>query len=363
MGTAKAPAITHKDSNLLERLIRDIFVGDVKKVYLSSFETKEKILDLIADIVPEIQDKLEILTGTDIMAFNDLAGQLEKTLKNKVWLDCGGYIIIDQMEALTVIDVNTGKFVGETSLGETVLQTNIEAAREIARQIRLRNVGGIIIVDFIDMKTTEDKEKVIAALAEELKKDRIKTNILGLTQLGLLEMTRKKNGYQLSDVLQRDCPVCGGRGKVLSEESIYLYMKKEILRLGLESSAPAIYIEANPMVASYIIGASGSNMSFLERETGKIIMLKANAALKMDDYIIRPSYESAEESRVIAPVAVGDVLSVYIDEPHAEKETEGIARVEGFVLCVENAAQYVAETVSVKVTELQKTCGKAIIIK
>jgi len=195
-----APKLLHNDLTLLERAVRDIFVGEIEKIFVDSPQTVEKLVHLLQRYLPEAIEKLQ-LVNYDIMSVLNLSVQLDKALHTKIWLDCGGYLIIEQMEALTVIDVNTGKYVGEKNLENTVLHTNLEAASEIARQLRLRNLGGIIIVDFIDMTETDDRDKVLEHLRQELKHDRIKTNILGFTQLGLLEMTRKKNGRNLYDQL------------------------------------------------------------------------------------------------------------------------------------------------------------------
>ena len=145
--------------------------------------------------------------------------EIIQALKRKVWLKNGGYIVIDQTEALTAIDVNTGKFIGATDLADTVLRTNCEAAREIVRQLRLRNIGGIIIIDFIDMDTEDHRQKVLTVLKEELKKDKVKTHILGITSLGFVEMTRKKIRPSLSGSLEKKCPYCEGKGRILSEQT------------------------------------------------------------------------------------------------------------------------------------------------
>jgi len=176
--------------------------------------------------------------------------EIEELLKKKVWLKSGGYIIIDQTEALTAIDVNTGKYVGSTNLADTVFKTNMEATKEIARQLRLRDIGGIIDIDVIDMQKLEHRQKVLAALEEELKKDRTRTTVLGLTQLGLVEMTRKKVRQGLSAVLEQPCPYCGGKGRVLNEATMAAKVRKEIRRILKHSASEAALVEVHPTVAS-----------------------------------------------------------------------------------------------------------------
>ncbi len=356
---AAAPALVHKDYTLLERMVRDIFVGEIDKIYADSVDTKEKLRDILDFFVPEDKDKVTV-AARDIMQVNDIAAQLERALKNKVWLKCGGYLIIEQMEALTVIDVNTGKYVGERDLENTVFTTNIEAATEIAKQLRLRNIGGIIIIDFIDMQDEKDKEEILCHLAKELKKDRIKTNIMGLTQLGLVEMTRKKNGKVLSSVLMKDCAFCGGRGKVYSEESVYISLKKELLSVAAATPAAGVYVETNPAVAAYIIGSGGGNLDKLEKQTGKSIFVKGNADLKAEDFIVRPHYDSGEGSGVVAPVAVDDELTIHIDGLRDENPADGVGRVNGFVIIIEDGGKYLNMEIKIKIKEIYKTYGKGI---
>ena len=359
---ASAPALIYKDYTLLERMVRDVFVGEITRIYADSNDTRDKLRDILDFFVPEDKDKV-IVAQRDIMLVNDLSSQLEKALKNKVWLKCGGYLIIEQMEALTVIDVNTGKYVGEKNLENTVFKTNIEAATEIAKQLRLRNIGGIVIIDFIDMKNDKDKADIISHLEKELKKDRIKTNILGLTQLGLLEMTRKKNGKGLSSVLMKDCVFCNGRGKVFSEESVYIRLKKELFQVAAETDSKGIYVEANPTVAAYLIGVGGTNMESLEMQTGKKIIVKGNSDMTIDDIIVRPHYDIEESSGVMAPVKEGDEMRLRIENLQDENPDDGVARVNGFVIIVENGGHYLNMDVNVRIKDIFKTYGKAIVLE
>lgn len=197
----KAPCLLRKDASLLEKLVRDVFTEQVDRIVVENPESKEKVSAIVQNTVPCLQNRIFIEAQQDIFNLYDINGQIEKALKRKVWLKCGGYLIIDQTEALTVIDVNTGKYVGAHNLAETVYHTNLEAAAEIAVQLRLRNIGGIVIIDFIDMEELTSWDHLLRVLEENLKKDRTKANVLGVTHLGLVEMTRKKNGHGLIQVL------------------------------------------------------------------------------------------------------------------------------------------------------------------
>ncbi len=359
---AGAPSLIHQDLGLVARLVRDILVPDIDALYASNTETLEKIKEVVAEHLPELQDKVRLKPGENLLLQSDFANQLAKALKRKVWLKCGGYLVIDQMEALTVIDVNTGKYVGENNLADTVLQTNLDAVEEIARQLRLRNIGGIVIVDFIDMLASEDQEKVLAALAEALKRDRVKTNILGLTQLGLLEMTRKKNGRQLTDILQRQCPMCDGRGKVGAEEMIALEAKKQIRQLAQETTAPALYCEVNQAVAACLIGPSGSNLHALEGEIRKKVLVKGCPGMKVETILVRPEYTPAEMSHGVAPVTVGQELSLLVEDFHAEDARDGVARLAGFVICIHGGGAHLGSLVHVRIAKVAPTYATAEII-
>ncbi|HHY40247.1 MAG TPA: Rne/Rng family ribonuclease, partial [Syntrophaceticus sp.] len=214
-----APALIHQELELVSWVVRDLFGEDVDRLLTNDQETYEKIIELVQAFEPSLRSRV-YLASSDFVEQFDLEQEMTKALRPKVWLKSGGYLVIDEAEALTVIDVNTGKYTGTKNFAETVFRTNMEAVQEIVRQIRLRNLGGIIIIDFIDMELPEHRSEVIRQLEEELKKDKTRTCVLGLTQLGLLELTRKKVRPSLSSLLERSCPYCEGTGRVLSEESV-----------------------------------------------------------------------------------------------------------------------------------------------
>ncbi|WP_148134740.1 Rne/Rng family ribonuclease [Candidatus Formimonas warabiya] len=359
---SSAPQLIHKDLELLQRIVRDTLAENVDRVLVNSKEGYEKIQEILDVTAPTLKNRVMIKDVKDIFFVYDIPAQMEKALKRKVWLKSGGYLIVDQMEALTAIDVNTGKFVGTTNLSDTVLKTNLEATVEIARQLRVRNIGGIIIIDFIDMDIPQHKALVLQALENELKKDKTKTNILGFTQLGLLEMTRKKVGQGLTHVLQKDCPFCEGKGKVLSEESVSLSAKKEILSVSEYSGAPAILVEANPAVAAYLIGSGGHNLRILEQRTGKRIVIKGVAGMRMEETLIRPAYDLEEMEKQAVPVEIGQKIKVKVEEPHAGHNFDGIARVEGFVIDIEGGSALLGQEVWVEITRIYRTYAKAVVV-
>ena len=277
-------------------------------------------------------------------------------------MKCGGYIVIDQTEALTAIDVNTGKYVGSTNLADTVLKTNLEAAVEIARQLRLRNIGGIIIIDFIDMPNPGHQTQVLGLLEEEIKRDKIKTNILGLTQLGLVEMTRKKVRQGLENVLLKACPYCEGKGRVLSEETIGIKAMNEIFKLAQHTAAEAILVEVHPSVASLLIGSGGANLRDMEAKTRKHIIIRGCENYHQEVINIRALHSQSEIDAIGVPVRPGQVLEVKVEEPHASNIYDGIGRVNGFIVDIEGANALIGETVPVEITKVYRTYCKAKLV-
>lgn len=210
-----SPKLIYKEIDILNRIIRDIFINFKGKLIINNKEKYKDILNLVQYINPESHKNIELKDGKDIFKSHNIYDEIEKALNRKVPLKSGGYLIIDEMEALTAVDINTGKYIGSLDLESTALETNLEAIEELTRQLRLRNIGGIIIIDFIAMNNQDDEELIMEKLEEELKKDRTKTSVVGMTKLGLVEMTRKKVRNRLSWGYFKTCPHCNGSGKIL----------------------------------------------------------------------------------------------------------------------------------------------------
>ncbi len=357
------PNLIHRDLELIQRILRDVFTEDVDRLTVDSRSEYEKIMELLDITSPKLKYKVFLEERENIFQDYGIEQEIERALKRKVWLKCGGYLVIDQAEALTVVDVNTGKYVGSTNLEDTVLRTNLDAAVEIARQLRLRNIGGIIIIDFIDMQQESHRRQVLKVLEEEIKKDKTRTNILGITQLGLVEMTRKKVRPSLSEVLQRPCPYCEGRGKVLSEETVGIHFKNRIIELARRTSAGTILVEAHPLVAARLIGSGGVNLRELEQKTGKNLYIRGSQGQHIESVSIRPLYNKEEVIAHTLPVKPGQVLEVKVEEPHISNTNDGIARIDGFILDIEGAGSLVGETVPVEVSKVYRTYARARLVK
>lgn len=250
----RAPKAIYSELELIKRIVRDIFTEDIDRVLVNDKTSFESIRSLVSLLLPMIKDKIEFFKeDEEIFNHFKINPMIDDALKKRVDLKSGGYLVIDETEALTSIDINTGKYVGSLHLRDTVLNTNLEATAEIARQLRLRNIGGIVIIDFIDMFTRKDEQSVIDALSVELKKDKTQTEIFSMTKLGLLEMTRKKVGSRLSEKLLKNCVCCEGTGKTISDDSILEDIEKQIKRTKTHTSAEAMIFKVSSQIRDYIV--------------------------------------------------------------------------------------------------------------
>ena len=356
---AKAPSLIHRDLDLVGRVIRDLLDDSVDRLVVDSVDQYQAVLDLLAATAPEFRERVFLFQQQrPIFATFGLEAELDKALKRRVWLKSGGYLVIDQTEALTAIDVNTGKYVGSTNLADTVLKTNLEAAEEIAHQLRLRNIGGIIIIDFIDMTKPDHQKQVLDQLEQAVKADKTKSAILGLTQLGLVEMTRQKVRQAIGEVLQKPCPCCDGTGYVLHEEVIGNRIEMDLAHYFRTHQDEAVLLDVNPIVAAVLIGTGGSNLERLEAETGRHIYVRGNADRTLEDWAIVLAGNSDMVEKVALPVEVGDVLSLRLESVHQGKAKDAIARKDGFVIQVDQAASLVGQKVLVEVTRTFRTYAK-----
>ena len=352
----KVPRLIYKDMNLLARIVRDIFTPEVNKFYVNTSFGYEKVRELASFISPSLMDRVSLYMGQeDIFEYFNIESETQRALERKVWLKSGGYIVIDHTEALTAIDVNTGKFVGSIDLEDTVVKTNLEAAKEIAKQLRLRDIGGIVIIDFIDMNSQEHKKMVIETLEAELKKDRTKAHVLGITNLGLVEMTRKKVRQSLDEVLEKVCPYCEGRGRILSEDTMAKKVEREIARIFRTRRGEAILLEVHPSVAAVVIGAGGSRLSYLEQRYGKYIFIKGKDDLHPEEIRIKAVGSKAKLENFAMPVREGQTIDVVLEEAHISNPKNGIARVDGYVIDVEDGADYLGLKVKVQINKTYRT--------
>lgn len=294
----KIPRLLYEDEEITYRIIRDIYASDIEKIIINDETEYKKTLESTEVLFPKLKDRIEYFDDpVGIFQYYNIESKIEKAIQKKVWLKNGGYLIIDITEALTVIDVNTGKYVGTKNLEDTVLKTNLEAAEEIASQIRLRDIGGIIIIDFIDMEMAESKDKVLNLLIEATKKDRTKTSVLGFTGLGLVEMTRKKVRQRLASKLLKPCPYCHGTGRVYSENMIVAKIEKELEELVKDTQSWGAVIESHPDVARSFTEDLGRNMDILEETLNIKLYIKENPNLHVEDSLIHRFKEEKDAEK------------------------------------------------------------------
>lgn len=275
---AKAPSLIHREMNLLRRILRDLFSPEFSAIRLDNEEDYEQCLQFLNRYQPNLISRVKLYTKSyPIFEYYGIEAELEAALHNKIWLKSGGYIVINQTEALVAIDVNTGKYVGKRRLEDTVFKTNLEAAKEIARQIRLRDLGGIIVIDFIDMSEKAHKEKLLESLEKYLAKDRSQSKLLNFNEFGLVEITRKRVRQSLQETLTQSCPYCGGLGRIKSVSSICYEIQRELLKQYALLVGRDLLIRVNPEVGE----ALKMEKIFIIKDLE--LQLKAKISIKIDD--------------------------------------------------------------------------------
>lgn len=285
--SAKAPTIIYEDMPLFMRTVRDLMRPNIEKVRIDSRESFASMQKFAKHYAPEIGATLEHYPGERPLF--DLYGveqEIQKALEKKVPLKSGGYLIIEQTEAMATIDVNTGAFVGHRNLEETIFKTNLEAAASIARQLRVRNIGGIIIIDFIDMREEEHRRQVLRCLEKNMERDRAKTIITGVSELGLVEMTRKRTRESLGHVLCETCPVCDGRGVLKSAETVCYELFREILREARTYDNEKFIVLASQKVIDRLLDEESSNVADLEEFIGRTVEFHVETMYHQEQYDI-----------------------------------------------------------------------------
>ena len=281
---ASAPTAVHHDLDLILRTIRDVLSPEFKSVWVDSVDEYQRIVEFLDQIQPQLVSRVR-LYRRDEPIFDEfgIEPEIAKALKSKVWLKSGGYIVINQTEALVAIDVNTGKYVGKKNLEETVCRTNLEAAREIVRQIRLRDLGGIIVLDFIDMEELANRTKLFETLEEEIKKDRSKTKILQISEFGLIEMTRKRVRQSLERSLTQACPYCGGSGRIKSNTTVAMEIWRELMKARDLHEGQDVIVRIHPIVYQ-ALGTGDPIFEEVERNLGIHLVFKPDDSLHHEQF-------------------------------------------------------------------------------
>ena len=284
---ASAPCLIHEELGLLQKTIRDAFTDETTLLHIDNETDFQKALQFIDKVNQEWASRIRLYTKKrPIFDEYDVESQLEAALNPKVWLKSGGYIVINQTEALVAVDVNTGRYIGKKSLEDTVFRTNMEAVREIVRQIRLRNLGGIIVIDFIDMELAENRKAILEKLEQELKADRSRSNILTIDEIGLVAITRKRSKQSLERFLTEMCPYCQGSGRIKSIPTLALQIQREIMDRLTPQFDRNIDIRVNPYLADFLKDDAHGIVRNLTRIFGVRIKVSEDPNLHVEEYNI-----------------------------------------------------------------------------
>ncbi len=295
---APVPSLLHKELNVTLRAVRDLFTYEVDKLVIDSKLGYEEILKFLDKFMPRLKESVELYEdGEPIFDAYNLESEISRALKKKVWLKSGGYIVIEHTEALVAIDVNTGRYVGKHNLEETIVKTNLEAVREIAYQIRLRDIGGLIIIDFIDMERKSNRERVYNALKEALKKDRSKTHVLPVSELGLIEMTRKRTRETLNRMLCEPCFYCEGEGYLKSKRTVCYNIYRDMRRESGEMLAPYIALKVHPEIAELLLGEESPLVDSLEVALNKKIVVQPDPHFHLEQYDMYEMHKNCLDRR------------------------------------------------------------------
>ncbi len=280
-----APMLLYREPTLIERLLRDLLSDEMASIKLDNERDFRRTLELVGALEPALAPRVRLHNGYGgILEEHGITAELERALRSKVWLPSGGYIVINQTEALVAIDVNTGRFVGKNQLEETLLKANLDAVREIVRQIRLRDLGGIIVVDFIDMEERKSRREVLKALEQELWRDRSPTKLLSVNEFGLVILTRKRVKQSLDKLLLSPCPYCSGSGQVKSAATVCSEIYDEVKKLAEDMKGQKLVLRVNPEVARALEKDEAPVLSALQALTGGELVVHADALLHQEQF-------------------------------------------------------------------------------
>jgi ribonuclease G len=281
----RAPSLVHRETSLTRGLIRDIFSTKVESVQVDSRQVYNEIVEYLKGIAPELLDRIQ-LYEEHVPLFDkyDIEPEIRDLFKRRCDLPSGGYLIIEPTEALVSIDVNSGRFVGKKDPEKTILRTNMEAAREVARQLRLRDVGGIIVCDFIDMETRSNRDKVLQELRTHLARDRARTKAFQVSDLGLIEMTRQRVRQSHLQSMTEPCPTCHGTGRVFTPETIVRRVERSVRRMGVEGKRDNLLVKLHPEVAMYVLEQEQDLIRRLEKAVGFSLELRDDPLLRPDEF-------------------------------------------------------------------------------
>jgi ribonuclease G len=361
-----APALVFQEADLSVRVVRDIYSSAFERAIVDDPKQHHRLVSFFSRTAPELVEHVELWEEKKPLfeAFG-VEQVLDSTLSRRVDLPSGGYLMIDYAEALTVIDVNSGSFIGRgkgARLEDTITKTNLEAAEEVVRQLRLRDIGGIIVIDFIDMARARNRDAVLKSLRKSLDEDRTKTFVVEISPLGLVEMTRQNVTDGVREIMTRPCPVCDGTGVIKSEETIAIEFERRMRDLAAETDAEALLIQMNPRVSAEFTRDDARVLRAVEEETGKWFHFEGSEGLPLDHFavVLEGSREEVLERAV--PFRAGEEVHVEIIEPHMYSPGDAVAKIDGYMIQVTGGERYVGEKHMVRIEEAGRTAAVASLV-
>ena len=359
--TVKAPGLVHKEVDISIEVARDLFNDTCESLIVDDPKRHKAIVSFLDKEAPELLPKVHLHSGEEpLFGAYGIEEQIAKALERRVSLPSGGNLVIDHAEALTVIDVNTGRFTRGKGLEDTITKTNLEAAREVVRQLRLRDIGGIIIIDFIDMAHAQNREMVLATLEAELETDRTKTYVVELSPLGLVEMTRQNTTDGARGILTRTCPMCLGKARVTSDETMALDVERRVRALTGRSQARALLIEVSGGVAERL---SGDRLKKLEKQTGRRVFFEGGAGLPVETFRVLSEGTVAQIQEQRIPVKEGQEVELELEFSLTYSPRDAVGYIDGYMVIVEGGRQSLGDRRKVRVTDTARTGAYATVVK
>ena len=362
----QAPALVFQEADLSVRVVRDIFSADFERAVVDDPKQHHRLVSFFSRTAPELVEQVELWEDdTPLFEAYGVEQVLDSTLSRRVDLPSGGYLMIDYAEALTVIDVNSGSFIGRgkgARLEDTITKTNLEAADEVVRQLRLRDIGGIIVIDFIDMARARNRDAVLKTLRKALDEDRTKTFVVEISPLGLVEMTRQNVTDGVREIMTRPCPTCDGEGVIKSEETIAIEFERRMRDLAKETDAEAILLQMNPRVSAEFTGNEARVLHAVEEETGKWFHFEGSEGLPLDHFRVLLEGDREEVLERALPFREGEEVHVEIVEPHMYSPGDAVAKIDGYIISITGGTKYVGEKHLVRIDEVGRTAAVASLL-
>ena len=358
----KAPGLVFQEADLSIRVLRDVLTKEFDGAVIDDPKQHQRVTSFFTRTAPELVELVELYEGKEpLFEREGVEEAYRSVLSRRVDLPSGGYLMIDYAEALTVIDINTGSFTGRGKgrLEDTITKVNVEAADEVVRQLRLRDIGGIIVIDFIDMARASNRDQVLKTLRKALNEDKTKTYVVEVSPLGLVEMTRQNITDGVREILTKRCPTCDGEGVVESEETVAIDVLRHLRLLAVDNPDPeAFLIRVNPKVARKLLEAD-SGLRELEEETGNHFHFEGGEALSLSTYQVSEEGSREEIEHQALPFGVGDEVLVSIEEPHMYNVDDAVARVDSYVVSVTGGGAHVGERRMVRIEEVGRSVATA----